>query len=275
MIIQNVTSGKTPLENSFVALDRQANSLGRCDVEPLMNEHLMPGRPYELKLSVQGRPEARLQLYAAGIARAMALARAQSGVNARIYTECPVQNGALMEQLRSLGFIDDDARIRMRRRIVPGSSTAPLPAGCTFVNDRLGDPVERAFFLKRAEKLFKLPEPEAWLDAAVQRPCFRRFLLTTRDGLAGELLCWARTQQTGVIGLAYTTPAWRRRGVGGYLMEVARDYFYQSRIAEAICDVRWQMSDAVNLAARAGYRRSETLMRLPGINVDALGAGKR
>ena len=65
MIIQNVTSGKTPLENSFVALDRQANSLGRCDVEPLMNEHLMPGRPYELKLSVQGRPEARLQLYAA------------------------------------------------------------------------------------------------------------------------------------------------------------------------------------------------------------------
>lgn len=275
MIIQNVTSGKTPLENSFVALDRQANSLGRCDVEPLMNEHLMPGRPYELKLSVQGRPEARLQLYAAGIARAMALARAQSGVNARIYTECPVQNDALMEQLRSLGFIDDDARIRMRRRIVPGSSTAPLPAGCTFVNDRLGDPVERAFFLKRAEKLFKLPEPEAWLDAAVQRPCFRRFLLTTRDGLAGELLCWARTQQTGVIGLAYTTPAWRRRGVGGYLMEVARDYFYQSRIAEAICDVRWQMSDAVNLAARAGYRRNETLMRLPGINVDALGAEKR
>lgn len=275
MIIQNVTSGKTPLENSFVALDRQANSLGRCDVEPLMNEHLMPGRPYELKLSVQGRPEARLQLYAAGIARAMALARAQSGVNARIYTECPVQNDALMEQLHSLGFIDDDARIRMRRRIVPGSSTAPLPAGCTFVNDRLGDPVERAFFLKRAEKLFKLPEPEAWLDAAVQRPCFRRFLLTTRDGLAGELLCWARTQQTGVIGLAYTTPAWRRRGVGGYLMEVARDYFYQSRIAEAICDVRWQMSDAVNLAARAGYRRSETLMRLPGINVDALGAEKR
>ena len=275
MIIQNVTSGKTPLENSFVALDRQANSLGRCDVEPLMNEHLMPGRPYELKLSVQGRPEARLQLYAAGIARAMALARAQSGVNARIYTECPVQNGALMEQLRSLGFIDDDARIRMRRRIVPVSSTVPLPAGCTLVNDRLGDPAERAFFLERAEKLFKLPEPEAWLDAAAQRPCFRRFLLTTRDGLAGELLCWARTQQTGVIGLAYTTPAWRRRGVGGYLMEVARDYFYQSRIAEAICDVRWQMSDAVNLAARAGYRRSETLMRLPGINVDALGAEKR
>ena len=61
MIIQNATSGKTPLENSFVALDRQANRLGRCDVEPLMNEHLMPERPYELKLSVQGRPEARLQ----------------------------------------------------------------------------------------------------------------------------------------------------------------------------------------------------------------------
>ena len=78
-----------------------------------------------------------------------------------------------------------------------------------------------------------------------------------------------------MIGLVYTTPAWRKRGVGGYLMEVARDYLYQSRIAEAVYDVRWQMSDAVNLAARVGYRRSETLMRLPGINVDALGAGKR
>ena len=151
----------------------------------------------------------------------------------------------------------------------------PLPAGCTFVNDRLGDPTERAFFLKRAEKLFKLPDPEGWLDTAVKSSCFRRFLLTTRDGLAGELLCWARTQQTGVIGLVYTAPAWRRKGVGGYLMEVARDYFYQSRIAEAVYDARWQMSDAVNLAARVGYRRSETLMRLPGINIDALSAGKR
>ena len=275
MIIQNATSGKMPLENSFVALDRQANCLGRCDVEPLMNEHLMPARPYELKLTVKGRPEVRLQLYAAGMARAMTLARAQSGVNARIYTECPVQNGALMEQLRSMGFIDDDARIRMRRRMVSGSSTVPLPTGCTLINDRLGDPAERAFFLKRAEKLFKIPDPDGWLDSAALRPCFRRFLLTTRDGLAGELLCWAATERTGVIGLVYTTPAWRRKGVGGYLMEVARDYFYQSRIPEATYDTRWQMSDAVNLAAHVGYRRSETLMRLPGINVDALGAGKR
>lgn len=269
MIIRNATAGKTPLENAFVAIDAQGNRLGRCDVEPLMNEHLTPDRPYELKLTVEGDHEARLQLYAAGIARAMALSRAMPGTNARIYTECPPQDDALMEQLRLLGFIDDDARIRMRRRMVPGSSTVPLPEGCTLVNDRLGDSAERAFFLERAEKLFKIPNPAEWLDAATAHACFRRFLLTSRDGLAGELLCWAQSQKTGVIGLIYTTPAWRQRGVGGYLMEVARDYLYQSRITEALYDTRWKMSNAVNLAARVGYRRSETLMRLPGINVDA------
>lgn len=270
MIIRNATAGKTPLDNAFVAIDSQGNPLGRCDVEPLMNEHLMPDRPYELKLSVKAQSEARLQLYAAGIARAMALSRAQVGINARIYTECPTQSDTLMQQLRLLGFIDDDANIRMSRRIVPGSSTVPLPEGCTLINDRLGDASERAFFLKRAEKLFKLPAPSEWLEAAASHACFRRFLLATREGLAGELLCWAQTQKTGVIGLVYTTPAWRKRGVGGYLMEVARDYFYQSRIYEALYDTRWKMTDAVHLAAHAGYRRSETLMRLPGINVDAV-----
>ncbi len=267
MIIRNAEKAGVVLENEFVAVDSLETRLGRCVVEPVMNGHLMPERPLEIKITATGKNEAKQQLLAAATARAMVIARAQPDVRARIWAQCGTRNRVLNDLLASLGFDSDDAMVRMRRRIVRGGNTAPRPEGCVFIEDRLDDPAERGFFLERADQLFRLPDPEAWLKTAAAKPAFRRLLLTARSGLAGELVCWSETARTGVIGLVYTTPSWRGRGVATHLMEAARQHFSRQGVYEAVFDVRWRMTPAVRLAATAGYRRSETLYRMPGIDL--------
>ena len=288
MIIRNAVESGQRLENAFVAVDALENSYGWCRVEPHMNDHLMPERPLEIKIAAGGREEAQQQLLAAAMARAMVIAREQPEVKARVYAECAPEDDQLMERLVSLGFADDDAWVRMRRRVVGGPNPVPLPEGCVLIADRLDDPTERRFFLEREERLFHRVNARAWLDEIGQRPGFRRLLLTARSGLAGELICWMDPEaRAGVVGQVYTVPDWRRRGVASYLMEEARQYFDQCRLPEAylprlrfakdrpledtlleaVADVRWRQTAAARLAATAGYRREKTLMRLPGIDL--------
>ena len=288
MIIRNAVEAGKKLENAFVAVDSLENVYGWCRVEPHMNDLQMPERPLEIKISAGGQDEAQLQLLAAAMARAMVIAREQPDARARVYAEVAPDDDALMARLTELGFADDDALLRMRRRVVGGSITVPLPDGCVLVADRLDDPAERRFFLERQEKLFRRDDARAWLDGIGRRPGFRRLLLTARSGLAGELVCWMDPEKrVGVVGQVYTVPDWRRRGVASYLMEAARQYFDQCRLPaaylpklrfakdrplddtllEAVADVRWRQTPAARLAATAGYRRGETLMRLPGIDL--------
>gem|GEM_PF-1511775 len=287
-MIRNVVEAGRKDENAFEAVDALENIQGWCRVEPSMNEQTMPERPLQIKISAGGQDDAQLKLLAAAMARAMVIAHDAPGVKARVYAECPPGDDLLMKRLRSLGFIDDDAVARMRRRVVGGPNTVRPPEGCVLVSDRLDDPTERRFFLEREEQLFHRPDAQAWLDRVTAKPAFRRLLLTSRSGLTGELICWMEPKaRVGVIGQVYTAPDWRRRGVALHLMEAARQYFDQCRLPEAylprvrfakdrplddtllesVVEVRWRMTAAVRLAASAGYRREETLMRLPGIDL--------
>ena len=130
MIIRNAVQSGQRLENFFEAVDPYENSHGWCRVEPHMNEHLMPDRPLEIRISAGGEDEAQLQLLAAAMARAMVIARENADVKARIYAECPPEDETLRSRLESLGFASDDAIVRMRRRVVSGPNTFRLPEGC-------------------------------------------------------------------------------------------------------------------------------------------------
>ena len=163
MMIRNAMEAGRRNENAFVAVDSLENVCGWCRVEPHMNGHLMPERSLEIKISAGGQDEAQLQLRAAAMARAMVIAREHQNVKARVFAEVSPDDDALMERLVSLGFIDDDAIVRMRRRVVSGPATARLPEGCVLIADRLDDAAERRFFLERAERLFRVINAEAWL----------------------------------------------------------------------------------------------------------------
>ena len=253
-------------ENQFIAVDDLENRLGSCRVEPFERGELMPDRPCEIRISASGEGSAVHQLLGTALTRAMMLAK-EKNVNARIYAECAPEDHEKLEMYSAIGLMDDDALVRMSRAVVPGPSVARMPEGCVLVTDDLSDARERRFFLERQEKLFMRENAAVWLQEIEKKPMMKRMLLTTREGLAGELLCWAE-QTGGIIGVVYTAPAWRRKGVALCLMEAARQYFYQMRLRESHIDLRLMQKPVVQLAASAGYRRSDTLMRLPGMNMD-------
>lgn len=254
--------------NTFIAVDDLENRLGSCEVQPVYAAETMPNRPCEIRICAEGDLSARHHLLGTALTRAMVLAT-ESGLNARIYAECPPDDDETMELYRSIGLIDDDALVRMRRKAVAGPSVVRLPEGCALVHDRLEDPVERSFFLERQRQLFRRENAEEWLNSLTVRPLFRRLLVVSREGLCGEMLVWADSPQTGVIGMVYTAPAWRRKGVAGYLMEAARQYFYQCRTPEIIADVRLRMTPVMRLVSSAGYRQGEVILRYPGTDLDA------
>ena len=255
--------------NMFIAVDDLENKLGSCRAEPFDRGETMPERPCEIRISAGGDGSAMMGLLGTALARAMALAR-ESGVNARVYAECAPGDELKMELYKAVGLFDDDALVRMSRCVVGGPNVVRMPEGCVLIADDLTDPQERAFFLSRQKQLFGRKDAEQWLEEIGRKPMMKRLLLTSREGLAGELVCWAEKSE-GFISLVYTAPAWRRKGVGTYLMEAARQYFYQCRLPESHVDLRLKQTAAMRMAATAGYRQSEVLLRLPGVNLDAPG----
>ena len=253
--------------NTFIAVDDLENKLGSCRAELFDRGETMPQRPCEVRISAGGEGGAMMQLLGTAFARAMVLAK-ESGVNARVYAECAPQDDVRMVLYKTIGLIDDDALVRMSRCVAPGPNVVRLPEGCAFVTDDLTDPQERAFFLERQRQLFGREDAAQWLEEIGQKRMMKRLLLTSREGLAGELVCWAE-QGEGYIGMVYTAPAWRRKGIATHLMEAARQYFYQCRLTESHLDVRIRQTAVMRMAATAGYRQSEVLMRLPGVDLDA------
>lgn len=261
------TGAACSAENTFIAVDDLENRLGQCSVERTIQEELAPERPCQVRLSAEGDDGAMMQLLGTALTRGMMLAR-ESGVNARVYAECAPGDEKRMELYRTLGLMDDDALVCMSRKIVSGPKVARLPEGCAFVEDDLRDGQERAFFLDRQAKLFQRENAAHWLEGICKKPMMRRLLLVSREGLAGEAILWAE-DGAGRIDAVYTAPAWRRRGVASYLLEAARQTFYQCRLPESRVEVRLSMKPMVALAATAGYRQEKVLCRLPGLNLDA------
>ena len=252
----------------FIAMDDLGKRLGRATLSGFMNEMQMPLRPYELTVQVHGHNEAWPQLVAAATVSAMVAIRGRDPqVPSRVLAPCGARNHVYLQLLRSIGYQNDDALVRMRRGDILGSSTAHPPQGTLLIRDTLDDPAERRFFLARCQKLFGMADPEAWLSDKTALGAFQRLLLAADDGLTGEALCWLRPDGPGEVGVIYTAPNWRRKGAGLCLMEAARVHLSQHGAQEIVYDVRKRNVAATQLGYSAGYRPGETLMLLPGIDL--------
>ena len=271
MYIKKIEPPDPGCHEVFAAMDDMGRRLGRATVTARMNEQQMPDRPFEVTIAVSGQNEARPQLVAAATVSAMVLVRAQQPpVPSRVLTRCGPRNGVLLQLLQSIGYKNDDELTRFSRSDLQGGSTAHPPQGTLLIRDALDDEAEKRFFLQRLERLHGVDDAEAWLSERRKRPGFQRFLLAGGEGLAGELVCWAEEGPSGlhgVIGLVYTVPDWRKRGVAGCLMEAARVHFAGARLNDVTADVRKRNTAAVRLLYSAGYRPAQTLALMPGINL--------
>ncbi|MDO4546479.1 MAG: hypothetical protein Q4D04_00125 [Clostridia bacterium] len=254
------------VENTFVAYDDIESFMGSAEVVPSMCDTLCPSRPHHLLIKTRCDDESFDALIGAATARALQLARLEPGLPARIYTQCYPDDEETMSRLETLGYRDDDGLIRMKRTLHRGPIVAPLPQGLTIVRDYLLDENESMFFLERYNAMFARQRDMDWLRGIKALPNFARLLIVAPEGLAGELLVWSDGDY-GVAGIIQTTPAWQMRGVGSYLMELARLYWLEKGLYRAYFDVWARLTGAVKLAASSGFRPDATLMKYPGIDV--------
>ena len=255
--------------NTFVAVDELENRLGKCRVVPSYVGELIPDRPMEYKISVKSDdPAVRQQLLGTAFSRAMMLADRQ-GINARVYAECRTDDEQMLALFSSIGMIDNDALIEMKRAVVGGSNLSSVPEGCIFIVDDLSSQAERNYFVERQTRLFGRENAAVWTEELLQKQGMRRLLLANREGLVGEAVCYIGEDGCGVIEEVYTVPAWRRRGVATFLMEEVRRYFFENGLSECRLNVRVKMTAMMRTAAALGYRRSKVIARLPGCDLDA------
>jgi GNAT superfamily N-acetyltransferase len=254
------------VENTFIALDDLETKIGEASVQEFMAPVLCPDRPHQILVRASCEEEAESALLGAATARALVLARKRPDVPSLIYCECAPGDQVRRDALESLGYRDEDGLVRTRKVLKSGPLIKRLPQGCTIVRDYLADETECKFFLERYGAMFGRSRDMAWLKGLKRLPDFARLLVIAPSGLAGEMLVWSE-EKLGVIGIVETTPAWQRKGVASYLMELARLYFLELGIGEAYFDVRTRLTGAARLAATSGFRPAERLMRYPSIDV--------
>jgi hypothetical protein len=258
--------GKRDDPNAFTAMNERGEVIGTATVTEMMMPHVFPDRPHHLFVEVDADEESMDALISAVTARSIFLARSKPDVPAHIYTECAAQDERKLEILRTLGYRDEDALVRMWRALSSGPVIKPMPLGCTYVRDALEDESERAYFLKRFNALFAQNLTEKVLQNLRATDGFQRLMLVNASGLMGEMLLW-HEGDTGVVGSIETNVAYRKSGVAGYLMELAREYWTERGVRAARFDVWTRLDAAERLAASSGYKRVEVLCRRPGLDI--------
>lgn len=253
-----------PVENTFLAIDeRTGEQMGACTIFCDDNPNLYPARPYQVRLQLDGDPIPD-RLLGAAVARARELCAA-SGQACRLYTRCAPDDEALLDSLLLLGFKDNDGLVKMSLRL-PALQEYRLPAGCTVVMDDLSDPLEQKYFLERYNQLYNTDHDFAWLQSYIQRDSFKRILVISATGMAGEILIW-RERHCGVIGYMQTARRWRRLGVGTSLVGLACQEFSKMHLYSAEANVRARIPYVLKLMEKLGFNQSELLMRYPGVDI--------
>ena len=255
-----------PVENGFEAIDEKTGErLGCCVVHPEPNPVLFPARPNNFRLEFAGEFSAFGKTLGAAMALSRVLA-ARAGKPARIYAACPPEDDLLLAALEQYGFEDNDGLVRMELDFERIPETR-MPAGCVLVEDELGDPEERRFFLDRYNQLFQSNRDFAWLDAYTAAEAFRRILCVAPTGLAGELTCWREDGGVGRIGYIHTARRWRNMGVARHLLRLAGEYFEDAGIRVVVADVRARIPLLLHTLESAGFCQTSLLMRYPGEDV--------
>ena len=256
--------GAQARHNAFEAYDDLENRLGEAEVEEVRCPLVWGARPHLLTIRESGAPEAMDALLGAATAHALFLTREGGPACIRAELEPGAQDA--LETLEILGFTGRSRLMRMRARLAPGPTVAPIPEGLTVVRDYLDDEGERRFYLERVNAIFGGGRDAQWLAAVRARPHFSRMLLIDKNGAAGEMVTWEEDGEA-VAENIWVHPDWRRRGAGKFLLEFARIFWLESEIASARMDVWSRIEPAVRLAYSAGFRPAETVKEYPCLDV--------
>ena len=255
---------KRASENKYIALDEYDLKIGSCSVTRRKLERIFPDEPVHYVIKVSCDDECRDLLYGAAVTRARLIALKESEP-CRIYADLDVMDEKGLEVIRALGFGGSDGLNRMTRRVTDERITLPVPVHCTIVRDFLENEEERKKCLRRYNECFGEERDMAWLRELSHRQDFARILMVSPSELCGELMVWSQGY-TGVLGILQVARAWRRKGVGSYLVEDARKYFASIGLRDIRFDVWLSSPGSLPLARKCGFRKGEMLRLYPKLD---------
>ena len=252
-----------PIENCFEAVDElTGRTMGSCTIYVSENEQLFPNRPVRIYIDIDGNP-APDALLGAAVARAKEIA-AQYACPSRIFTQVEPQDEARLASLTALGFKDSDGLVDMQRKL-PYVYGADLPAGCVTVIDDLDDPIEQKYFLERYNQLFKEENDFEWLQDLRSHKEFKRILIVSPTGMAGETITWQEGKK-GVIHWLHTARKWRRMGVAHALLDLACKEFTRNDMDYVSAEIQVRIPHLLKVMESSDFKQAELIMRYPGID---------
>jgi len=251
------------VENCFEAIDeRSGKTLGSCTIYVQENENLFPNRPVRIYMEIEGDP-APDALLGAAVARAKEIA-AQYKRPARIFTQVEPDDDVRLASLTAIGFRDSDGLVDMQRKL-PYVYGANLPAGCVTVIDDLDDPIEQKYFLERYNQLFGEDSDFEWLENLRSHKNFKRILIVSPTGMAGETVTWHEGKK-GVIFWLHTARRWRRMGVARALLDLACKEFTRCDMDFASAEIQVRIPSLLKVMEVSDFKQTRLVMRYPGID---------
>ncbi|GHU74744.1 hypothetical protein AGMMS49992_17100 [Clostridia bacterium] len=255
-----------PRENIFVATDNNGQRIGMAAVVEFVNHQLLPDRPLNYYLLIEGFTRARDMLFGAAFTKAMILRRKRPELPARIYASCSPRDPERLMFFTEQGLVNDDAEVIVRGILQQDGHAPKPPVGCRLAYTSLDTSEQCEKLLARINPYSATRHAQDWLAKAQQNPVFASMGILEEDEILGEVIVSGYGPE-GQILMLYTQPQYRRRGVARALIAGAQTYLMQESCRSVTAQVWLRNHPAVEFFRAAGFTQTAQAVLYPGIEV--------
>ncbi|MEG0767950.1 MAG: GNAT family N-acetyltransferase, partial [Clostridia bacterium] len=255
-----------PPENIFLAIDDAGQRCGCAVVVEYVNHTLLPDRPLNYYISLDGYARARDMLLGAALARALFLRREYPKLRARIYTPCSPRDQERLRYFTEAGFVNDDAELVLRWILQEDQAPAKPPVGCMILPTPLHTAAQREALMRRCAPYFATIHTVEWLEKMQRETFFAAFGMLQENELLGEMIVTGYGVE-GCVQMIYTVPRYRRRGVARALLEHARAVMIKQALRSMTFSVWQRNHPAAYLCQSTGFVLATQTVLYPGVNV--------
>lgn len=241
--------------------------IGSASVVEYINESLLPERPLNYYVNIRTTDERAFDmLIGAAMARSLDMRKKQPKVPARIYTPCPPNDVAMLRNLQSFGFQNDDAEIRMRLILQESKHAYQPPVGCVIEPVSMADERDMEGFLQRVNRVSLTSRSLEWIYQLRQAQLFTVYGVWQDARLLGELVITAYGSEAH-IEMLYTRPEFRRRGVARALIQHTSNRLLRQGIRTLNAEVWRRNVSAMELFQSMRFDSVSPIVLYPGIDL--------
>lgn len=254
-----------PIENVFCVADDMGIEVGVGYVMFMYQPHIFPERPVNMFLQMDVQPQAKHMLFGALYAQALRLKAQFPGQRARIYTECPIDDGQAIEFCRHNGLKLDDAEDLVALSLP--DMPAKLPMSFEFGATPLHNEAEQNAFLMRINAHRVAAIPLGMLDVQSRMQRFMALAVYKNGAPIGEILVTGEGDSVYIIGM-YVQPSFRKMGVARAMVNRVIEIMQLEGVQNINAFVLRRSPAQQALARTFRARLVRTTAIYPGINVN-------